>query len=312
MNKSYNKDLVSVVIPTYNQKDFVEECVRSVMVQTYKNIEIIIADDCSCDGTLEILEKLRIEDIRIKLHPANQNLGIAKNFNRAFDLCNGEYVAFLGGDDIMLPEKIEKQVKELQDTPNAVLCMHYTEVFNSEDGEIQHIHGQNLPLPTSALDWVFKSNWIGKQKYTSVIPSSCLALSSYYLHARYDERFKLKHELLFTLDDFMHNPSGKWIYIKEVLGKYRIHDENFSRKEEVTALIEEEALILCGIAENRYPEILPRIRDYRAYIFYLKLTHGNYSKSERKKIAQHFYKSAGLLLCGLYLLKKIKRKLISL
>ena len=62
-----NNPLVSILIPTYNSVDFVEDTVRSIMNQTYTNIEIVIVDDASTDGTMKILEKLSKEDKRIKL-----------------------------------------------------------------------------------------------------------------------------------------------------------------------------------------------------------------------------------------------------
>ena len=68
--------LVSVIIPAYNAERYVELAVRSIMNQTYKNLEILITDDCSTDRTFEILKKLEEEDSRIKLFRNDKNLGI--------------------------------------------------------------------------------------------------------------------------------------------------------------------------------------------------------------------------------------------
>ena len=73
--------LVSVVIASYNQKNVISETVFSVLAQTYKNLEIIISDDGSTDGTRELLESMAITDTRIKLHLQEKNLGITSNYN---------------------------------------------------------------------------------------------------------------------------------------------------------------------------------------------------------------------------------------
>lgn len=117
-----NKPLVSVIIPCYNAEKYVEEAIRSVMTQTYPNLEIILTDDCSSDNTLMILETLAAEDSRIKVIKNEENLKIVKSLNNMIGIAQGKYIARMDADDISLPERIEKQVSFLESNPEYGLC----------------------------------------------------------------------------------------------------------------------------------------------------------------------------------------------
>lgn len=292
----FEKGKVSVVIPTYNQEEFIEKTIESVLNQTYKNLEIIICDDSSLDRTVEIITEYSQKDNRIKALFSEKNQGISRNFNKAFDNCTGEFTAFLGGDDLMFPEKIEKQVSFLQQNLDYVLSMHYIDVFDSDTNKTLYTHGnvkKEGKLPENPLDWIFAVNWFRK-KYTSVIPSSCLARSDYYLAARYDERLYFKHELLFTLDAYMKNPVGKWHIEKEILGKYRVHSNNFSMQEKNMSLINEESLILYGIAFIRYPQLACRLKSYKNYTLFNQLLNNWGNKKDTKYYNNQFFLEAGV------------------
>lgn len=103
-----NKDLVSVICPTYNCEKFIEETIRSVLSQSYENLELIIVDDCSTDKTVETIKK--VKDPRITIIINEKNSGAAFSRNAALRCAKGIYVAFLDGDDVWLPNKLEKQL----------------------------------------------------------------------------------------------------------------------------------------------------------------------------------------------------------
>lgn len=116
---------VSVVMPAYNVEEYIESAVRSVMMQTVSDWELIIVDDMSQDSTCDIVEKLMQEDSRIHLYRNQQNLGAASTRNRGFDLCKGNYVALLDCDDIWYPDKLEKQLTlAKKETADIVYCSY--------------------------------------------------------------------------------------------------------------------------------------------------------------------------------------------
>ena len=104
--------LVSIVIPAYNRENIIRECLESVLNQTYKNIEIIVVDDCSDDNTVNVVNSIGDERIRCCKLQQNSGACFARNYGAA--LARGEYIAFQDSDDIWLPEKLEKQVKYLE------------------------------------------------------------------------------------------------------------------------------------------------------------------------------------------------------
>jgi glycosyltransferase involved in cell wall biosynthesis len=98
--------LVSVVMATYNGERFIEAQIKSILSQTYRNLEIIVVDDGSTDHTYTILETYAAKDKRIKLFRNDANLGYVKNFEKGLSLAGGSYVAPSDHDDIWFPEKI--------------------------------------------------------------------------------------------------------------------------------------------------------------------------------------------------------------
>ena len=103
--------LVSVLIPCYNHEKFLDDCLRSIMSQTYKNIEFIICDDCSSDASFSILkareEELKKRFSRVLIIRNETNQGISKNLNRLIGLAEGEYIKTLASDDALAENAIE-------------------------------------------------------------------------------------------------------------------------------------------------------------------------------------------------------------
>ncbi len=110
------EELVSIVMPVYNCEKYLKDTISSVKSQTYLNWELIIVDDCSCDMSLNIINK-EIEDIKdkVKLVCLKKNLGEAKARNRAIKETKGRYIAFLDSDDIWDKEKLKKQINFMKE-----------------------------------------------------------------------------------------------------------------------------------------------------------------------------------------------------
>ena len=112
--------LVSVAMATYNGEKYIAEQIDSILRQTYKNIELIICDDCSTDKTIDILKKYEKNYNNIKLYLNNSNIGLNKNFEKAIKLCNGEYIAISDQDDIWNDDKIEVLLNNIGN--NDLIC----------------------------------------------------------------------------------------------------------------------------------------------------------------------------------------------
>ena len=95
---------VSVIVPIYNQLRFIRETVDSVLAQDYPNVELVLSDDGSTDGTSEVLRECADRHPeRVELVASERNTSIAGAFNRALDAHTGDYIAWLGGDGVMSP-----------------------------------------------------------------------------------------------------------------------------------------------------------------------------------------------------------------
>jgi glycosyltransferase involved in cell wall biosynthesis len=127
--------LVSVAVVTYNQVAFLEQCLRSVLDQDYPNFEIVVADDGSTDGTAELLKEFEREQPgKFVIRRSEQNRGITANHDAALAACSGDYVAWIAGDDLMLPGKLSAQVAHMEANPACAICYHDVELFDSDSG----------------------------------------------------------------------------------------------------------------------------------------------------------------------------------
>lgn len=117
--------LVSIIIPVYNVKPFLNECIKSVINQTYKNLEILLIDDGSTDGSDIICDYYRSIDARITvIHQNNKGLSGARN--TGLNLMRGKYVAFLDSDDAYMPDAIKQLIKKaIKAHADIVTCGYY-------------------------------------------------------------------------------------------------------------------------------------------------------------------------------------------
>lgn len=106
--------LVSIIMPAYNCVDYISESIKSVQNQSYRNWELIVADDNSTDGTVDAVRSMAADDNRIHLLETDINLGPAAARNRAMDVANGNYIAFLDSDDVWYPDKLSRQISFME------------------------------------------------------------------------------------------------------------------------------------------------------------------------------------------------------
>lgn len=151
------KNLVSIITPSYKSERFISETLESVLAQTYQNWEIIIVDDVSPDNSNKIIEDYCKKDKRIKFIRLEKNSGPAVARNKAIEEAKGRYIAFLDADDLWKPEKLEKQIKFMQEKDCALSYSAYETM--SEEGILQN-KCINPPLKISYKD-LLKSNYIG-------------------------------------------------------------------------------------------------------------------------------------------------------
>lgn len=120
---------VSIGIPVYNRVNLIEETINSALNQSYKNIEIIVCDNYSTDGTWELLQKIVKKDTRIRIFRNEQNLGAVKNWIEVYKNASGDFFHMLWSDDIILPNFIESALDKFE--ANVAFVMVGCQEFNS-------------------------------------------------------------------------------------------------------------------------------------------------------------------------------------
>ncbi|WP_102693053.1 bifunctional glycosyltransferase/CDP-glycerol:glycerophosphate glycerophosphotransferase [Rummeliibacillus pycnus] len=105
---------VSVIIPVYNTEEFLEDCLRSIVKQTYKNLQIIVVNDASTDQSTKIIDQFTAQDQRIEVIENNKRMGVGFSRNLAMQRATGEYIYFVDSDDLLHEQAIEKLLQEAQ------------------------------------------------------------------------------------------------------------------------------------------------------------------------------------------------------
>lgn len=233
---------VSVIIPVYNVELYLEECLNSVINQTYKNLEIICIDDHSTDGSLEILRAYSCKDSRIVLLRNNGNHGLAYTRNRGIDRASGDYILFVDSDDYIREDLLEISLKNAHG--NDMVCFDYIALNELGDEEITHVYELENGIYNGIDFWVYSVN------RKSVIHSAWSKL--------YDRKFLINNhinfyngilyeDILFTFRCFL---SARTIYnTKEKLYRYRIRKDSIMTETLTYRHIESYFINLCELTK---------------------------------------------------------------
>ena len=233
----------------YNGERFIVEAVESVLAQGFADFELIISDDGSTDGTVDLARSLADRDPqRIRLLTGHHNQGKPFALNRALAVRRGALIAWLDQDDVMLPGKLERQVRTLDASPAAAGCTHDAEIFDSPSGRTIGSFSavmNGAPLRSGGVELWFDPTY-------KMLPSATMIRASASPPGGFDERLIYSSERLFDIEVFRH---GRCVAIDDVLVRYRRHDDNFTNRGERSGLAYEEGLLTMEIVRERYPEL---------------------------------------------------------
>lgn len=231
MQKNKNKPLVSVLMTMYNAQSFLREAVESILLQTYDNIELVIVDDGSTDGSKEIIEEFAKKNSsfssprlrrgkRVRAIFLKKNVGPSKASNIGLKQCRGTYVARMDADDICYKTRIAKQVRFLQKNPQVVLLGGQCKLIDKKGkvvgekrfpSEHRHIYKSLFRInPIQHPSCMINTKLVGKSKIS------------------YKNHFVLSHdlELVFDLSRY-----GKLANLKDTILYYRQTPNSLSLKD---------------------------------------------------------------------------------
>jgi teichuronic acid biosynthesis glycosyltransferase TuaG len=201
--------LVSIIMPAYNAEKYIKESIESVLAQTYKNWELIIIDDCSKDGTINIIKQYQIFDNRIRVICLKCNAGVANARNRGMELAKGRYIAFLDSDDLWLDIKLEEQIRFMQQKQIYFSFSKYRRFMDEKKGKVVNV-------PT----------YVNYQKALYGNPIGCLTVC---LDRRFIREFKFskqRHEDYIAWLNILKNNNICAYGIPKILALYRVGNSN--------------------------------------------------------------------------------------
>ena len=219
MNET-RQSLVSVIMPVFNAGEFLVDAVRSILNQTYKNIELIIVDDASTDGSWQTISSFK------KRHPTIiRSIRLKKQMNKGGDACanigflkaRGTYVARMDADDIAHPDKLEKQVVYMETHPEVLLLGTQARVINRE-GEV--IGEKHVPVTHQSI---YESYFV----FHPIIHPTVMIRREKLTKRR--TLYKIKYSAnndLYTFFELLR--IGKFANLPEALLDYRVHGKNDS------------------------------------------------------------------------------------
>jgi glycosyltransferase involved in cell wall biosynthesis len=237
--------LVSIAIITYNQKDYLRECIESCLAQDYPNFEIVVADDCSTDGTQDMLREYEAKyPGKFVLRLAEKNQGITPNSNEAHFACSGKYIAWMGGDDLMLPDKLTKQVDFMEQNPSCTICYHNLDVFDSDSNKTLHYFNEKNKLNGDVRTVIQFGTFNGA--------CSNLVRADKAPKHGFNKALPTASDWLYWVETL--GNGGTINYIDEVLGRYRRHANNITCRENFVTQNELDHLVSCQIIMVRFPQ----------------------------------------------------------
>lgn len=274
---------ISVIVTTYNLSSYIEECLQSVLNQTYRPCEIIVADDCSTDNTLELAKSLVGSLVVVR---QDKNRGALLNTLSGLAVATGDLVAFIDGDDTWPANKLARVVEEFASNPSVVLVTHGHRRVDSEG------------YPTGALDATHanisrllrEEDGVERQKMLrlSILKREGVWFGSAYSIRRSSLDLPALSHLLTEHPDAANgyldlvlapfvvasNPTGRITYMDDVVFDYRIHGANSASSNTIdkqmravvrgrsTNVITRDVLFSCGVDASILAEYRHILAEY--------------------------------------------------
>lgn len=288
------RPLVSIVVVTYNQESLIDEAIQSALDQDYPSLEIVVTDDASSDQTPDIVAKYAKDwPDRVVAVLGRERLGVAGNYNRGLAKARGKYIAFLDGDDVMLPGKITAQVEWLEQDSNRVLCGHDLERFGTESGDHITLESELSPLlhgegPIACIRY-------GRTSSALSAPAVMIRASAMPTNG-FDERTGIASDWKMNIDCLM--GGGSFGYVDGVFARYRRHPESVcvraGHDRGLRTRLLGETLAVLALVEAEGAEFIHSCRYARAELFYEQ---GNWHLRRYELAEARAYLRASLRLC---------------
>lgn len=295
---------ISVIVPCYNQAQFLPETLDSVLAQTHENWECIIVNDGSTDNTEEVALKYCKQDERF-VYLSKKNGGLSSARNAGLNVAQGEYIQLLDSDDILLPRKFEVQLEDLENNSSDFSVCNYLLFSNDLNNTFEQCNKLNGKYELTKVGLLY--NW----NETFVFPPICYLVRRQFLfqnEIRFDEGLKASEDWAFVVSCKLNHARFSIPQEDMVLALYRRHENNMTTKHDFMSeyLIKANFVVLQQLSNSDREEFMQRksiaIRD--------ALKHRYIDKSMLCKANSIDYKLGAFLLYPFHKLSSCIKKII--
>lgn len=214
-----DNNLVSIIMPAYKAQAYIGQSIESVQAQTYRDWELLIADDCSPDNTKEVVANYAAKDPRIRLLSLEKNGGPARARNAALASASGRWIAFLDSDDVWLPTKLQRCLEHAQSNHAPLVYTAFRRI-SAYGGKV----GQLIKVPPSL-------------SYKQLLGNTAIATSTVLIDRAITGDFRMRVTYYDDFDCWLQilKKHGPAIGLDEDLMRYRVMDQSVSRNKKNSA-----------------------------------------------------------------------------
>ncbi len=259
-----NKPLVTIIMATRNGEAFLEDQLLSIVNQSYKKVELLIADDCSTDRSYEILSRYVQKYKWINLHQNREHLGLVKNFEKLLESAQGDYIAFCDQDDIWRGDKILEAVEILQNENNSMPLMFHSDL---------EVTNEKMKIISPSY-FKMRSYRFGSGKQLDAIVGRCGVMGNTMVINQKLKSITLPfpdglkaHDYWIALINELY---GKRLTSSDTLVRYRLHRTNSSntlnsikRKRSVISFLSRDKINLPYFAINREKTLKTMLKQFQ-------------------------------------------------
>ena len=263
-------DKISIVVPIYNVEKYLKECIESILIQTYKNLEIILVDDGATDSSGSICDEYKQKDNRIKvIHKKNGGLSDARN--AGIEVATGEYISFIDSDDYIANDMYELLYKDIKNEKADISCCSCFLVYKNriDYGKADYYEVMNSQR---AIELLCTMGYMGVSAYAKLYKTEL------FQNIRYPKG-KISEDIYTTYKLF--DKANKIIYNSIPKYYYRQRKGSITNNKIINVNALEAAKEQMEFIERKYPEILNAA--IKNYIFVAIGVYDNVVKSKKKE-----------------------------
>lgn len=282
------EELITVIIPVFNAEEHLEKCIKSVLNQTYKNIEVLLIDDGSDDKSKEICDNYQRKDFRIKvIHQENKGVAMARN--RALEMSNGDFIGFVDSDDYIEQDMFELLHKNLKNSDADISICGY---YNVKNGVISNSSKVNIYEIMNTEEAFIK---IGTEGSLGVVLWNKLYRKKLFKNIQFPKgRVSEDWIVIYKLFD----KAKRIVYDSTPKYYYNLREKSLTHKKDVNYDGIYASMEALELVKKKYPKAIPETEKMCVYAYievYNKtiLYEKKYNKFDLKRYEKEIWKYYG-------------------